>query len=282
MESAAGKKSGGMTGDGTGIGFRVLLIAVPLFLVIARLLQIAYFPDAGTLFEKLSLLALLLTVSFLWYRETLRRRRLSEAHCNLKKAYDELKESEVEMIAILASTEEDKDKNARGHSGRVSRIVSALTDELGIDEDTKKTLYRAGVLHDIGKIGVDDSVLQKLGKLTDEEWRAIRSHPKKAVDILEPLKFLSVEMNMILSHHERYDGKGYPFGKKGEEISREARILSVADAFDAMNSDRPYRKALSREEVLAELEKVRNTQLSGEIVDVFLGLLKKRPDLWER
>ncbi|MCM8761350.1 MAG: HD domain-containing protein, partial [Candidatus Omnitrophica bacterium] len=107
-------------------------------------------------------------------------------------------------------------------------------------------------------------------------------HPQKAIDILEPLKFLAIERNMILNHHERYDGSGYPAGRKGNEICREALILAVADAFDAMNSSRAYRQALPREKIISELKNARNTQLSAEIVDIFLKLLEKRPELWEK
>ena len=122
----------------------------------------------------------------------------------------------------------------------------------------------------------------KKEKLTDEEWNVIKSHPDKGEEILKSLKFLSIERDIILSHHERYDGKGYPRGIKGSQIRLEALILALADAFDAMNSARSYRQPLSREAIVSELERSRDTQHSAKILDAFLGLLKKRPDLWEK
>ena len=127
-----------------------------------------------------------------------------------------------------------------------------------------------------------DEILKKPDKLNDEEWKIMKRHPQGSIDILEPLEFLSQEKEIILHHHERYDGGGYPSGLKGEDIPLGARIMAVADTFDAMNSERPYRKSLPEEVIISELKRVSGSQLDSAIVSIFLNLLKKKPDLWER
>ncbi len=139
----------------------------------------------------------------------------------------------------------------------------------------------AGYLHDIGKIGISDAILNKDGRLTDEEWQIIRKHPGMALEILNPLKFLPEEKVIIKHHHERYDGKGYPDGLSGEDIPLGARIMSVADSFDAMNSKRPYRNALSKEKIISELKFSRGTQLDSSIVNVFLEMLNADDSIFD-
>lgn len=262
--------------------FKLAVMALLFSLILARLVVIFYFPGEEIISDRISLFIILFIASYLWIQELRDYYNLSELHHDLEEAHEQLKEAEVDTIASLIKTEEEKDVNTRGHSERVTKIALAIADEMGLDNETKKTLSRAGILHDIGKIGINDAILHKIEKLTEADWEVIKSHPQKAIDILEPLKFLAIERNMILNHHERYDGTGYPAGRRGSEICRESLILAVADAFDAMNSGRAYRSALPREKIVSELKKARDTQLSAKIVDVFLALLEKRPGLWEK
>ena len=143
-------------------------------------------------------------------------------------------------------------------------------------------IERAGILHDIGKLGITDDILKKPGKLNDEEWEIMKRHSQKSVEILKPLEFLFREKEIILHHHERYDGRGYPDGIKGEQIPLGARIMAVADTFDAMNSERPYRKSLPKDAIISELKRVSGSQLDSSVVTTFLNLLEKNPNLWER
>jgi len=261
---------------------KLLMVALLFSLTLIRLICLIYSPSIEIISDKILLAVTLFIVVYLWVREIRDYQRLLTLHRHLQKTNEQLIASEIDTIASLIKAEEERDGYMRGHSDRVTKISLAIAREMNLDEEKKKLISRAGILHDIGKIGIGDSVLNKKEKLTDEEWGVIKSHPDKGVKILEPLKFLPRERDIILSHHERYDGKGYPRGLKGNQIRIEAMILAVADAFDAMNSARSYRQPLSREAIISELEKSRGTQHSAEIIDTFLRLLKKRPDLWER
>ena len=262
--------------------FKLTVVALLFSIILIRLIMLIYFPGVDIISDKISLSIILSIALYLWIQELRDYYSLMRLHKDLRRAHEQLKQAEIDTIAALIKAEEEKDVNTRGHSERVTKIALAIAEELGLGDDEKNTLSRVGILHDIGKIGINDAILHKIEKLTMDEWEIIKSHPRKAIEILEPLKFLAIERGMILSHHERYDGKGYPSGLKGEEICREALILAVADAFDAMNSTRAYRKALPREKIISELMHSRDTQLSARIVDVFIGLLQKRPELWEK
>jgi putative nucleotidyltransferase with HDIG domain len=262
--------------------FKLAVVALLFFLILVHLGMAFYFPNIDIISDKVVLFILLFIAAYLWIQELRDYYVLLALHKGLQRAYEQLKQSEIDTIAALIKTEEEKDVDTRGHSERVARISLAIADEMGMDAYAKNTIFRAGILHDIGKIGVNDTILNKVEKLTDAEWSVIKSHPRIAIEILDPLKFLARERNIILSHHERYDGKGYPEGLKGEEICIEARIMAVADAFDAMNSRRAYRDALPREKIISELNGARDTQFSAQIVDIFIRLLEKRPSLWER
>ena len=193
-----------------------------------------------------------------------------------------MKQAEFDIIAALINAEEAKDAYTSGHSDRVTKISVAIVNEMKLGDDFKKTITRAGLLHDIGKIGISDAILLKKEKLTEEESEVIKSHSKRGAEILKPLTFLSPESKIILHHHEHYDGKGYPDGLKDDEIPLGSLILAVADAFDAMSSERPYRKALEKDAIITELKKSRSTLHKPEITDVFLGLIEKKPELWNK
>ena len=262
--------------------FKIALVVLLFSIILVRLILLFNFPGIDIISDKALLFVLLFIVLYLWIQELRDYHDLLLLNKDLQDSGDKLKQAEIDTIASLIKAEEEKDEYTRGHSERVTKIALALAEELGLDDSAKNIIARAGILHDIGKIGISDAILNKIQKLTDEEWSVIKSHPRKAIEILEPLKFLNTEKNIILRHHERYDGTGYPEGRKVDDIGREAMIIAIADAFDAMNSRRAYREPLSKEKIISELKKSRGTQHSAEMVDVFLALLEKKLDLWER
>ena len=146
----------------------------------------------------------------------------------------------ISMIFALAATVDAKDHYTYGHSRKVSQYAVAMAQEMNLPPEKIGVIRTAGLLHDIGKIGIPDSILNKDGMLDEQEWRQIRSHPEMGVEILRYVAELSNSLPIILNHHEHYDGSGYPAGLKGKEIPLEARLLSIADAYDAMTSLRPY------------------------------------------
>ena len=176
------------------------------------------------------------------------------------------------MLRVLTGAIEARDPYTRGHSARVTALAEAVARQLGWSDERLASLRVGGPLHDIGKLAVSDEVLRKEGRLDDGELAQIREHPKIGARMLLRMAALRDAIPYVLYHHERWDGHGYPSGKSGEEIPIEARVLAVADAFDAMTSDRPYRRALSRADALAEVERCAGTQFDPEIARVFLGL----------
>jgi putative nucleotidyltransferase with HDIG domain len=174
------------------------------------------------------------------------------------------------MLSMLSRAIEARDPYTRGHSTRVTDLAEAVARRLGWDEQRIASLRVGGPLHDIGKLAVSDEVLRKEGRLDDHELAEIREHPKIGAKLLLRITALREAIPYVLYHHERWDGTGYPSGKAGEAIPIEARVLAIADAFDAMTSDRPYRTALSREDALAEVERCAGTQFDPEIARVFL------------
>jgi putative nucleotidyltransferase with HDIG domain len=174
------------------------------------------------------------------------------------------------MLSVLTRAIEARDPYTRGHSARVTALAEEVARRLGWSSEQLAALRIGGPLHDIGKLAVSDDVLRKEGRLDPAELDQIREHPKIGARILLRMAALREAIPYVLYHHERWDGNGYPSGKSGEEIPVEARVLAVADAFDAMTSDRPYRRALSREQALAEVERCAGTQFDPAIARVFL------------
>jgi len=226
----------------------------------------------------------------------------------VKEQTQRIRESFLNSIKSLAYALEAKDKYTGGHSQRVAEMAVAIAMELGMPEDKVEKIRFAGLVHDIGKIGVSESVLNKPGKLTDEEYRHIISHPEIGERILSPIVEDKEILEMVRHHHECYDGTGYPDGLSAEEIPEGARILAVAeaytnisdnrtrkkklsqsasilavvDAYDAMTSDRPYRQAMSPEVACANLEKGKGKQFDPAIVDVFLKVMSKTAEYQSR
>ena len=186
------------------------------------------------------------------------------------KLIQDISNSYDQTLAALASALDARDKETEGHSKRVVAYTLALARRMDVPAEILQDVSRGALLHDIGKIGVPDSILHKPGPLNEEEWAIIKKHPEWGKQILEGIPFLGIPAEMVLSHHERWDGTGYPHSKAEVAISIGARIFAVADAFDAITSDRPYRKAATYREAREELIRGKGTQFDPEVVDCFL------------
>jgi hypothetical protein len=182
-------------------------------------------------------------------------------------------------LRALCQAVETKDFYTRGHSERVSRGAGMIARQIGMRTDRAEAVRFAGMLHDVGKLGVPTKVLQKEGRLTEEEYAAIQLHPMRGLEIVRDIGFLNEALTGIMHHHERMDGRGYPMGFAGNEIPEFARIIAVVDAFDSMTSTRAYRKATSIPDAIAELRKGAGAQFDPKLVEAFVAALDR--DRWE-
>ncbi|MCC6446504.1 MAG: response regulator [Armatimonadetes bacterium] len=199
-------------------------------------------------------------------RRKRRERRHDIEHRQLiHRAYDATLDALLKLLEV-------RDTETEGHSERVTAYTMALAATLDIVPSRFPTIERGALLHDVGKIGIRDSILHKPGPLTEEEWRIMKEHPLIGHRMIYKIEFLKESAPIILSHHERWDGKGYPQGLQGEEIPLEARIFAVADAFDAMTSPRPYKAALPFEDALLEIARCRGGHFDPLVVDAFLSI----------
>jgi GAF domain-containing protein len=186
--------------------------------------------------------------------------------------YSELQELLLGLLESLTASIDAKDPYTSGHSRRVARISEMLAERMGFDAARCRQIYIAGLLHDVGKIGIPEHILCKPDKLNDEEYRIVKQHPTVAGRILSGIRPLDGVLEGILTHHERIDGKGYPRGISGEAIPVEGRIIGLADCFDAMTSDRCYRKAIPLDEVIEEIRQHTGKQFDAEAVEAFMSL----------
>ena len=186
-----------------------------------------------------------------------------------------LKNEYRSTIKSLSELIEMKNPYTRVHSKQVAKYAVMIAKEMGFSERELEVIEQAALIHDIGKVGISDTILNKPAKLTEEEYEIIKQHPVLGVRALKHMRLLQTEVAMIKHHHERWDGKGYPDGLKGEEIPLVARILGVADAFDAMTSDRAYRQAHTREYALNELKTGSGAQFDPKVVEAFVKVLEK-------
>ena len=189
--------------------------------------------------------------------------------------YQKIQDSYFEIVKALAQAIEAKDPYTHGHSEGVMKYAVLIAQKLGLQEREKESLRYAAILHDIGKIGVRGIVLNNPNGLTSDEYNEVKKHPLIGEGIIKPIELLQPIRPLMRHHHEWYNGKGYPDGLSGENIPLGARILAVADAYDAMKSDRPYRKALTEETAIQELKRGSGTQFEPKIVEVFLKILKQ-------
>ena len=196
----------------------------------------------------------------------------------LEETNEKLEQAYLECVQTLRYTVEAKDTYTRGHSDRVSEFSVLIGKKLGLPEEQLKILRIGGLFHDIGKIGIPDSILQKDTKLTDDEYSEIKNHPSIGAHILGAASIFKDIIPIVKHHHERYDGRGYPSGLAGENIPYLARIAAVADTFDAMTSKRSYRDALDLQYVKDEFERCKGTQFDPQIAEVFIDILNNEYD----
>jgi putative nucleotidyltransferase with HDIG domain len=190
---------------------------------------------------------------------------------SLENAYlfEDLKKSYFDTIRAVANSVEARDAYTRGHSNRVAEISKIIAMEMGWNRRDLELIDWGGVLHDLGKVGISDTILNKPGKLTDEEFAIMKSHPTIGAQIIGGIAFLEPLLPYIAQHHERYDGRGYPEGLKGEEIAIQGRLLAIADTYDAMTSDRPYRKGLDARIAYDEIVRCSGSQFDPVLVSAF-------------
>ena len=189
-------------------------------------------------------------------------------------SYQDLKQTYMAAVSSLLSAMKARDGYTLKHSYDVTYYALAIAGEMGIEQADIDVINNAANLHDLGKIGIDGRILLKPGALNGRETEAVREHPRMAADILRPLKFLSKEIALIIHHHERYDGAGYPHGLKGDLIPLGARIIAVADAFSAMTTERPYRKAISSPNAIEELKRNSGGQFDPAVVKAFIDAVE--------
>jgi cyclic di-GMP phosphodiesterase len=195
------------------------------------------------------------------------RAKLRDANTQLLSAYEATIEGWSHALDL-------RDRETEGHSRRVTQLTVRLAQALGISDNEIMHIRRGALLHDMGKIGIPDAILHKPAKLTDEEWKIMRNHPQLAYDMLYPIEYLRPALEIPLTHHEKWDGTGYPRGLKGEEIPIVARLFAVVDVWDALTSDRPYRPAWSPEQALAYIQEQSGKHFDPQVVDLFFKVVK--------
>ena len=200
---------------------------------------------------------------------------VSERTAELDKALEEIENSYRITLKALVQALETRDQETHGHSERVVTFSLRLGHELGLDKNTMHDLELGALLHDIGKIGVPDAILRKPAKLNEEEWEKMRLHPLHGQKILRNISFLEGAAKLVTQHHEKWDGTGYPYGLRGEDIDVTARIFAVADTFDSMISDRIYRQGCTYEDALAELERCAGSQFDPSVIEAFKQVPKE-------
>ena len=168
-----------------------------------------------------------------------------------------------------------RDRETEGHTQRVTEITIRVSQQIGFSEEELSHIKRGALLHDMGKIAIPDEILQKPGPLNETEWERMRQHPIYAYEMLSPIAYLNPALDIPFYHHERWNGSGYPHGLKGEKIPLSARLFAIVDVWDALRSDRPYRKAIPREQVIDYLSENANVLFDPKLVEVFLKFVKE-------
>jgi len=207
---------------------------------------------------------------------------LAEKNLLLERYSNHLENATVQIMMSLQTAMEEKDGYTAGHTRRVTELALLLGQGAGLNGDDILVLRRASQFHDIGKLVVDVSCIQKAGELTPEEWELIKKHPGVGASIIEPLTFMERERDIIRHHHERLDGTGYPDGIGGNEIDTLTRIITIADSYDAMTSRRNYRRNLTTTEAIGELWRCAGTQFDPELVEIFAGVVLSAHSLYKQ
>ena len=204
--------------------------------------------------------------------------QIKKINAELSDTYEKLEKAYLDSIQTLRYTIEAKDIYTRGHSDRVAAFSVLIGQKLGLSDKDLRTLQIGGLFHDVGKIGVPDSILQKEGKLTDDEYSQIKQHPNIGVHILSNATIFEDILPIVEHHHEKYDGTGYPGKLAGEDIPYLARIAAIADSFDAMSSRRAYRDSLPLDKIISEFMRCRGTQFDPKLDDLFIDILENHFD----
>jgi response regulator RpfG family c-di-GMP phosphodiesterase len=207
---------------------------------------------------------------------------LAEKNLLLERYSSHLEKATVQIMMSLQTAMEEKDGYTAGHTRRVTELALLLGQGAGLNGDDILVLRRASQFHDIGKLVVDVSCIQKAGELTPEEWELIKKHPGVGASIIEPLTFMERERDIIRHHHERLDGTGYPDGIGGNELDTLTRIITIADSYDAMTSRRNYRRNLTTTEAMGELWRCAGTQFDPELVEIFAGVVLSSHSLYKQ
>lgn len=216
------------------------------------------------------LLCLVLVIAILYGWKIIRRQRL-----DVQGRADGLKDSYDSIVSVLCAALDLRDNVTQGHAVHISELASVVAWQMGLRKESVRQIQKAAILHDIGKIGVADAVLSKPGPLNDAEWTEMKRHPELGHRMLFGIDFLRDAADVVYAHHERFDGAGYPRGLKGDEIPLGARIFAVADAFDAMTSHRPYRKAMPHRNAIEEIAHHAGSQFDPTVVRAFLEAAKR-------
>lgn len=195
---------------------------------------------------------------------------------SLMKMIDKLKGKYIDTTKALVKALDSRDRYTKNHSENVANYAYLIATKMKLNQELCEQVYIGGLLHDIGKIGIPEDILLKPGKLTDEEFGIIKRHPIIGYEMIQHIEYFrnSGILDIVLYHHERYDGKGYPLGLEGDNIPLLARIVAVADSFDAMNSKRNYRNKLSLEDIISEMKNNKGKQFDPKIVDIFLPIIQ--------
>ena len=207
------------------------------------------------------------------------RKRMRKSSRSVPKAQYFTRELFLDILASLVYATESKSKYLKGHSQRVAKLSKKIGMEMGLDSNEMEILGYSAIIHDLGKIGVRDAILDKKGKLTEAEWKNIKKHPVIGSAIISQIRLLHLEEPIVRHHHERFDGKGYPDGLKGADIPLAARIIAIADTYDAMVCNRPYRHKMTQEEAVNEIKRNSGTQFDPDVFKIFLKVVlgKKEP-----
>jgi putative nucleotidyltransferase with HDIG domain len=203
-------------------------------------------------------------------------RRIEDSTRNLTRLYEDLRSTYMKTIKVLAKAIDARDHYTHSHSENVARYSVAIAQEMGLSLKDIEIIREACELHDLGKIGIGDNILGKPSGLNTKEWEQIKQHPSVGAQILEPLTFLNEVIDLVRQHHERYDGSGYPEGRKSDDILLGARIIHLADAYEAMVTPRSYRRIpLTREQAIAEIKQKSGTQFDPKVVEAFLRVVDR-------